>query len=242
MELLRYKKYDINWIIKNQMGFNPLYLTEWGLDTIEPNNNHTILDLACGKAISSIFIANEYNCKVFAYDLWIKPTENLQRVKEFNLESLIIPLHGDARELPFSDEYFDYIICTDAFIYFGTDDTYIPYIKKFIKIGGYLVITVPGFPNQEPKIIPDYLKPFWADECWTWHNPEWWERHISRYEYYNIKQLEVLQNGIEKWIEWKKIRKNLEPENKSLDIDIKVMEEDNSKNMGFIKIVAQRIK
>jgi SAM-dependent methyltransferase len=241
MELIKNLRYDNEWIIKNQMGLNPLLLTEWGFCNYEPKNSNLILDLACGKAISSIFIAKEYNCRIFAVDLWIKPTENLNRIKEYGLESLIIPLNCDARKLPFPKEYFDYIICTDAFIYFGTDDTYIPYIKDFIKPNGYLIFTVPGFPNEELNVIPEYLKPFWADECWTWHNPKWWESHIGKFDFFKIKQLEVLPDGIEKWIEWKKLRKNFEPENKSLDVDIEVMNNDKGKNMGFIKVVAQRI-
>jgi cyclopropane fatty-acyl-phospholipid synthase-like methyltransferase len=224
------------------MGFNPLLLTEWSFSNIEPDDSKIILDLACGKATSSIFIAKEYNSKVYAADLWIEPTENLDRIKGYNMESLVIPLSIDARNLPFSNEYFDYIICTDSFIYFGTDDTYIPYIKEFIKLGGYLVFTVPGFPNEEPYVLPEYLKPFWADECWTWHNPNWWKRHIEKFEYYKIKQIEVLPNGIDKWIEWKKLRKNYEPDNKSIDVDIEVMNSDKGRYMGFIKLVAQRIK
>jgi cyclopropane fatty-acyl-phospholipid synthase-like methyltransferase len=241
VELLRHQKYDNNWIVKNQMGLNPLLLTEWGFCNIEPDNSEIVLDLACGKATSSIFIAKEYNCKVFAVDLWVNPTENLNRIKESGMESLIVPLSCEARKLPFPKEYFDYIICTDSFIYFGTDDTYIPYIKEFIKPGGYLIFTVPGFPNDEPNTIPEYLKPFWADECWTWHNPKWWERHISRYDYYKIEQIEVLPNGIEKWIEWKELRKKHEPDNKSIDVDINVMNNDKGKYMGFIKVVAKRI-
>ena len=241
MELKKYSKYDNDWIVKNQMGFNPLFLSEWGLYGIEPNNTHVILDLACGKATSSIFIAKEYQCKVFAADLLINPTDNLFRIKEHCMESLIVPLSCDARKLQFPREYFDYIICTDAFIYFGTDDTFIPYIKNFIKPNWYLVFTVPGFPNDEPDIIPDYLKPFWADECWTWHNPEWWKRHISKYGFFEIKHLEVLHEGVEKWTEWKKLRQKHEPDNKSILVDINVMKEDKGKYMGFIKVVAQRI-
>ena len=242
MELFRHQKYEKEWIVKNQMGFNPLELTEWSFFNIEPNNSKIILDLACGKATSSIFIAKEYGCKVFATDLWIDPTENFKRIKEYNLESLIIPLNCDARKLPFPKEYFDYVICTDAFIYFGTDDTYIPYIRNFIKPERYLIFTVPGFPNDELHIIPEYLKPFWADECWTWHNPNWWEKHITKYGFFKIEQVEVLHNGIEKWIEWKELRKKFEPENKSKEIDINVMKQDKGKNMGFIKLIAQRIK
>jgi SAM-dependent methyltransferase len=242
MELLRHLKYKNDWIVKNQMGLNPLLLTEWTLDGIEPQKNSIILDLACGKATSSVFIAEEYGCTVFAADLWIDPSDNLKRIKEWGRESQIFPMKVEARNIPYPKDYFDLIVCTDSFIYFGTDDTYIPYIKEYIKIGGYLAFNVPGFPNEEPNILPEYLKPFWADECWTWHNPAWWKKHIAKYDFFEVMQVEVLPNGIEKWIEWKKIRKQYEPENKSIDVDISVMNNDKGRNMGYIKVIAQRIK
>ena len=38
-----------------------------------------ILDLGCGKGISSLFLYRKYRAQVYAVDLWIPPTENLAR-------------------------------------------------------------------------------------------------------------------------------------------------------------------
>jgi len=35
-----------------------------------------VLDLGCGKALSSIFLAKEYGTQVWATDLWISATDN----------------------------------------------------------------------------------------------------------------------------------------------------------------------
>ncbi|MGO0807151.1 hypothetical protein ACTPEF_24605, partial [Clostridioides difficile] len=41
------------------------------------------------KGISSIFLAKEFDATVFATDLWIEPTENYKRFKEFKLDDKI---------------------------------------------------------------------------------------------------------------------------------------------------------
>ena len=53
----RSNKYDSDWIIKNQMGLNPLWLTEWLCEKMPLTSGMRVLDLGCGKALSSIFLA-----------------------------------------------------------------------------------------------------------------------------------------------------------------------------------------
>lgn len=36
-----------------------------------------------------------------------------------------LPIHADARSLPFAAEFFDAIVCIDSFLYYGTDDLYL---------------------------------------------------------------------------------------------------------------------
>ena len=82
-----------------------------------------VLDLGCGAALSSLFLANETQADcVWALDLWVSPTDNLQRIRENPLEHKIIPIHGDALALPFAHEYFDTIVSVDTYHYFGCED------------------------------------------------------------------------------------------------------------------------
>jgi 2-polyprenyl-3-methyl-5-hydroxy-6-metoxy-1,4-benzoquinol methylase len=39
-----------------------------------------VLDLGCGTALTSIFLAREFDVEVWATDLWVKPTENWERI------------------------------------------------------------------------------------------------------------------------------------------------------------------
>lgn len=59
------------------------------------------LDLGCGYALTSMYIANETNAKsVYAFDLWVLASENYERIKHNNLEDRIIPIQGDAMDMP----------------------------------------------------------------------------------------------------------------------------------------------
>jgi cyclopropane fatty-acyl-phospholipid synthase-like methyltransferase len=149
------------------MGLNPLWLTEWLCEKTPLTPGLRVLDLGCGKALSSIFLAKEYGVQVWAADLWIEPTENYERIRQAGVEDLVFPIHAEARTLPFAEGYFDAILCTDAFIYFGTDDLYLDYLHQFVKPGGRIGITVPGFMRELNGKLPEHLLPFWAQECWT---------------------------------------------------------------------------
>ncbi|MDP6514955.1 MAG: class I SAM-dependent methyltransferase [SAR202 cluster bacterium] len=70
-------KYDPDWVIDNEMGPNVLWVTEAMCQAIELRPGMRVLDLGCGKALSSIFLAKEFGVQVWATDLWISPTENL---------------------------------------------------------------------------------------------------------------------------------------------------------------------
>ena len=61
-----------------------------------------ILDLGCGKGLTSIYLAEKYiNAEIFAVDLWVEAKDNYIFFKENNLDNRIIPLNCNAEKLPF---------------------------------------------------------------------------------------------------------------------------------------------
>lgn len=230
--------YDFHWIISNQMGLNPLWLTEWLCEKMPLTSGIRVLDLGCGKALSSIFLAKEYGVQVWAADLWIKSTDNYERILQAGVEGCVFPIHCDARSLPFAEGYFDAVICTDSFIYFGTDDLYLDYLLQFVKPGGQIGITVPGFMRELEGQLPEHLLPFWAQECWTWHTADWWRWHWERTGLVNGVKMDTLPSGWRLWIQWKKARAKVEGETPSLMSDIQVLESDRGRYMGFIRMIA----
>jgi len=237
-EFPRSNEYDPQWIINNQMGLNPLWLNEWLCEKMSLAPGMRVLDLGCGKGVSSIFLAKEYGVQVWAADLWIKPTDNYERIRQAGVDNQVFPIHADARSLPFAKGYFDAILCTDSYIYFGTDDLYLDYLQQYVRPGGQIGITVPGFMRELNDRLPEHLLPFWAQECWTWHTVDWWRWHWERTGLVKEVSVEALAQGWELWLQWKKARALVEGESTSLLSDIQVLEADQGKYMGFIRMVA----
>ena len=114
----KYKKYFTKEYLMGPNSFR--LLDELIRRSPEDVKYESTLDLGCGFALTSLFIANETNAKrVVALDLWVDATENDRRIKANHLEDKIIPIHGDALTMPFAREYFDAIISVDSYHYFG---------------------------------------------------------------------------------------------------------------------------
>ena len=140
------------------------------------------LDLGCGYALTSLFVANETDAEhVYAFDLWIPATENYKRIRDNGLEDKIIPIHGDAMNMPFAEEYFDVIVSVDAYHYFGCkegifSDNVLPYVKN----GGTVMIAVPGLKEQ-PQGELKQLFETWAegDDSELFKTAGWWEKLLK---------------------------------------------------------------
>ena len=68
-----------------------------------------VLDLGCGRATSSIFFAKEFGAAVWAADLWVKPTENRQRIAQAGLSDRVFAVFAEAHDLPFAEESLAYM-------------------------------------------------------------------------------------------------------------------------------------
>ena len=94
--------YHPEWIVPNSFGSHPLWIAEWLAGRMDFQPGQRVLDLGCGKALSSIFLAREFGVQVWATDLWIAATDNLQRIRDADVAERVFPLHADARALPFA--------------------------------------------------------------------------------------------------------------------------------------------
>ncbi len=238
--LPRSAKYDPHWIIENQMGPNALWLSEWLCQALDLRPGMRVLDLGCGRALSSIFLAKEFGVQVWATDLWISASENLPRIQAAGLEERIFPIHADARSLPYAEGFFDALVCVDAYIYFGTDDLYLDYFRRFVKPGGQIGMVVPGFMQELNGPLTAHLLPFWAQECWTWHTVAWWRNLWGRTGLVEIECADAFPEGGKAWLQWKKARLANGEGTDSLKSDIRVLEADQGRYMGWLRMVARR--
>lgn len=239
-EYPRAGKYDPRWILGNQMGLNPLLLTEWLCRDMALQPGMRVLDLGCGRVLSSIFLAREYDVQVWATDLWISADDNRKRIEAAGLDGQVLPIHADARSLPYAYDFFDAIVCVDAYIYFGTDDLYLDYLQRFVKPGGRIGIVVPGFMRELNGPLPEHLLPFWGQDCWSWHTAAWWRHLWERTGLVTIEVADNLPDCGEIWLQWKQACLAAGDQRESIKTDIRVLEDDRGEYMGFLRMVGMR--
>ncbi len=85
-------KYHPQWVFDNEMGPNVLWLTEYLSQRLQIQSGDRVMDLGCGRALSSIFIATEFNADVWATDLWIAPSDNWERIKQAGVADRVFPI------------------------------------------------------------------------------------------------------------------------------------------------------
>ncbi len=235
----RSNAYDARWVLANEMGPNALWRTEWLCRNMDLRPGMRVLDMGCGKCLSSVFLAREFGVEVWANDLWIKANDNWQRIREAGLADRIVPIHAEAHSLPYAEEFFDAIVSVDSYIYYGTDDLYLNYFRKFIKPGGQIGIAVPGLMQDFNGPLPEHLKPFWGQDCWSWHTTEWWRRLWDRTGLVDIEVADTMPDGWRHWLQFYKARQ-VAGERKPNSWDLEVMQADQGKYVALIRLIARR--
>lgn len=234
----RSARYDPEWMLVNSMGPGVLWLTEALSQVIQLEPGMRVLDMGCGRAASSIFLAREFGVQVCAADLWIAATDNWQRIREAGLENQIVPIQTEAHNLPFADGFFDALISLDAYHYFGTDDLYLGYYSRFVRGGGQLAIVVPGLQREFDGVLPPHLEQYWQWDYWSFHSPAWWHRHWERTGLVTVERADMVPDGWKQWLKWLEI--SSEQGLRSDPHEAEMLRVDAGRNLGFSRLIARR--
>ena len=236
--------YDVAWMFETGMGPNVLWLAEALSQVMPLEAGMRVLDLGCGRAASSIFLAKEFDVQVTAADLWIQPSENWERILAAGLEDRVLPLHARAAALPFAHDYFDAIVCLDAYHYFGTDELYIGYLSQFLRPDGQLGIVVPGLTRELDAEIPEHLQPYWDWEFCSFHSPEWWRRHLEKHPQIRCETADLLPDGWEHWALWQETWcESVVPQTTPMGRrEAEMLRADQGRILGFSRVVCRREK
>ena len=174
----RTEKYDSAWVEENWMGPNPLQLLEELCGNMKLSPGMKVLDMGCGKGLTSVFLAKEFGVTVFANDLWIDATENLSRFEAAGVSDKVFPIHAEAHALPYANGFFDAAISIDSYHYYGAGEMYFPCtFSKLVKPGGQFGIALPGLIKEFERGYPETLKTLWDGELFSFHSAPWW-RHL----------------------------------------------------------------
>ena len=239
----RSANYDPEWIVANSMGPHPLWLTEWLCEEIDLAPGMRVLDMGCGKAISSIFLAREYNVQVWATDLWVSPPDNWRRIRDAGLEKQVHPIHAEAHALPYPEGFFDAIVSVNSYMYYGTDDLYLNYFVKFAKPRAPIGVVVTGWQTEPHGPIPPHLAHkenghvFWEDECLTYHTLQWWRNHWHRTGEVDVLTADTLEDG---WRVWLQHEKAVEMTREDYTSDVNILEADQGKYLAIMRLIAKR--
>ncbi len=230
----RTNKYDPAWIVENAVGAHTLWLQEGLCADMDLRPGMRVLDIGCGKAISSIFLAKEYGVQVWATDLWFSATENLQRIVESGVENLVFPIHADARDLPYADGFFDALVSINSLYFYATDDMYLRHhLLRLVKSGGQIGVVLPGFYHEFGENIPEHLRPYW-DSCtlYGWHSADWWRWHFEKTGLVEVELADTFpdREGYEIYRRWDQVMR----------YDVLLTEIDQGQNITFVRLVARR--
>lgn len=230
--------YDPDWMLGNLMGPNAVWLAEALSQAMDLRPGMRVLDMGCGRAISSIFLAREFGLQVWATDLWIDANDNWERIRAAGLPDRTFPIHAEAHALPFADSFFDALVSLDAYHYFGTDDLYLSRYARLVQPGGQIGIVVPGLREEFDGGLPEHLVAYWPPDCWSFHSPAWWRRHWERSGLVAVERADLLHDGWEHWLRWLDVAQAAGyPSNEQ---EAAMLRADAGRNLGFTRVVARR--
>jgi arsenite methyltransferase len=113
-----------------------------------------VLDVACGKGTTAVFLAKEFGCDVFGIDYGDQNVEAARSLAQAEyVDSRVKFERSDAEALPFSDESFDAVICECAFCTFPDKDAAAREFFRVLRRGGQVGIS----DLTRKRVLPEDL-------------------------------------------------------------------------------------
>lgn len=237
MKYLLSEKYNTPELQSKIMGPNPLKLQEELLFGCKIKKGEKVCDLGSGQGLTSVMLAKEYGFKVYACDLWSDPKDNEKFFESMNLsKEQIIPVKADACALPFEKEFFDAVVSTDSYNYFGRDEKYLDEkLLPFVKSGGLIYIAIPGMKKDLHSNLPPVLLLSWNEEQLDYlHDVNYWRTLVEKAEGCEVLEVSEMESNGEVWADW------LKQDNEYARGDRKTMEAGGGEHLNFIKIVLRK--
>ncbi len=237
MKYILSKKYETPELMEKIMGPNPIKLEEELMLGHKIADGSVVCDLGSGRGLTSVFLVKEYGFKVYAADLWSDPEENKKFFESMGLtEEQIIPVKADAENLPFEKDFFDAVVTTDSYNYFGRNSGYLDEkLLPFVKSGGYIYISIPGMKKDCHDKLPRELLLSWTPEQLDYmHDVAYWRAMVEQCVGAELIEIGEMESNDEVWTDW------LKQDNEYAVGDRKSMEAGGGKYLNFIKIVLRK--
>jgi ubiquinone/menaquinone biosynthesis C-methylase UbiE len=121
------------------------------LDELSFNN---LLDVGCGTGTLLSLINTRYDAQIAGVDLTPKML-NIARIKLGDDADLKV---ADSEDLPFEDNKFDMVICTDSFHHYPHPENVLNEIRRVLEPDGMIIIADPYTPTPLRQMVNLYFK------------------------------------------------------------------------------------
>jgi cyclopropane fatty-acyl-phospholipid synthase-like methyltransferase len=238
MEYTKSQKYNTPELLAKIMGPNPFKLQEEMLLNHKIPAGSLVCDLGSGQGLTSVMLAKDYGFTVYAADLWSDPQENRKFFDEMGLtREQVIPVKADASAFPFEKDFFDAVISTDSYNFWGRDPEYLDAkLLPFVKSGGYLYICVPGMKKDCHDNLPKELLLSWTPEQLAYlRDITYWTEILNNSRGAEVISIyEMKGNNEELWADW------IRQQNEFAVNDRKAIGAGGGKYLNFIAFVLRK--
>jgi cyclopropane fatty-acyl-phospholipid synthase-like methyltransferase len=237
MEYIKSQKYNSPELLAKIMGPNPFKLQEEMLKGHKIPAGSRVCDLGSGQGLTSVMLVKDYGFTVYATDLWSEPQENLRFFYEMGLTlEQITPVKADATDLPFEKDFFDAVVSTDSYNFWGRDPEYLDAkLLPFVKSGGYLYICVPGLKKDCHDDLPGELLLSWTPEQLAYlRDIKYWMEIVNSSRDAEVISIYEMESNEDVWADW------LNQENEIAANDRKTMDAGGGKYLNFIAFVLRK--
>lgn len=161
---------------------------------LQRNSENKVLDLGCGKGLTSLILARETGAKVYATDLWIPAEENAKRFSEWGVGEQIIPIHEDANALKFDEGQFNALVSIDSYHYFATQKGFFEEkVLPFLSDKAEVLIGIPGIRDEYAGRSEELLSEWLGSEAYMFKSPTEWKTIIGQHP--RIEKMETWEMG-----------------------------------------------
>ncbi len=170
---------------------------------LQLSSENKVLDLGCGKGLTSLILARETGAKVYANDLWVRAEENKMRFEEWGVGEQITPICEDANNLSFAKRQFDMLVSIDAYHYFATGAGFFENkILPLLNHNAVVLIGIPGIKDEYAGRSEELLSEWLGNEAYMFKSPMEWKKIIGNHD--RIGRIETWEMGCFDlaWNEW----------------------------------------
>jgi len=96
---------------------------------------------------------------------------------------------------------------------------------------------------QDPDEVPAHLAPYWDWEFWSFHSPQWWDRHWAKTGKVRVDRADAIEDGWHDWLLFNNVSEPLMTgwlAEAAADTRM-MLEADRGEHFGLARIVATKL-